>query len=145
MKDMTESKYSSYQGKVRLQGKEAKEGVAVGWRSVPVRSRAMESLSVQRWRRPTLEFAWSTNPRKQFAKKSQIKRKGGQRGGSVRVGDQCLSDLGQWSHYLPGVGGDPPGRYPDLQTQKGIWPKKSVYEENQQQGRLALGFEKSIS
>ena len=29
MKDVTESKYPSHQGKVRLQGKEAKEGVAI--------------------------------------------------------------------------------------------------------------------
>ena len=77
-------------------------------------------------------------------RKNQIARKGGQRGGSARVGDQCLSDLGQWSHYLPSIG-DPLGKYPDLQTQKGIWLEKSVYGENQQQGRLALGFEKSIS
>ena len=62
--------------------------------------------------------------------KNQITRKGGQRGGSARVGDQCLPDLGQWSHYLPSVGGDPPGRYPNLQIQKGIWPEKSVYGEN---------------
>ena len=54
----------------------------------------------------------------------------GQRGGSARVGDQCLSDLGQWSHYLPSVGGDPLGKYLDLQTQKGIWPEKSVFGEN---------------
>ena len=30
MKDMTESKYPSHQGKVRLQGKKAKEGVVLG-------------------------------------------------------------------------------------------------------------------
>ena len=77
--------------------------------------------------------------------KNPITRKGGQRGDSARVGDQCLSDLGQWSHYLPRVGGDPPGKYPNLQTHKSVWPEKLVYEENQQQGRLALGFEKSIS
>ena len=63
--------------------------------------------------------------------KNQITRKRGQRGGSAIVGDQCLLDLGQWSHYLPNVGGDPPGRYPDLQNQKGVWPKKSVHEGNQ--------------
>ena len=40
--------------------------------------------------------------------------KRGKRGGSTRVGDQCLSDPGQWSHYLPSVGGDPPGKYFDL-------------------------------
>ena len=55
---------------------------------------------------------------------SQISGKRGQRGGSARVGDQCLSDLGQWSHYLLSVGGDPPRKYPDLQTQNGILPKK---------------------
>ena len=60
-------------------------------------------------------------------RKSQFTRKGGQRGGSARVGDQRLSDLGQWSHYLPSVGGDPPGKYLDLQTQKSIWTKKSFY------------------
>ena len=54
------------------------------------------------------------------SRKNQITRKGGQRGGSARVGDQCLSDLGQWSHYLPKVGGDPPGKYPNLQTQKSV-------------------------
>ena len=48
--------------------------------------------------------------------KSQISGKRGQRGGSARVGDQCLSDLGKWSHYLSIVGGDPLGRYPNLQT-----------------------------
>ena len=79
------------------------------------------------------------------SRKNQITKKGRQRGGSARVGDQCLSNLRQWSHYLPNVGGDPPRRYLDLQTQKGVWPEKSVYGENQQQGRLALGFEKSIS
>ena len=42
--------------------------------------------------------------------KGQFTRKEGQRGGSARVGDQCLSDLGQWSHYLPSVGGNPPGK-----------------------------------
>ena len=57
-------------------------------------------------------------------RKSQITRKEGQRGGSARVGDQCLSDLGQWSHYLPSVEGDPHGKYPDLQTHTGILPKK---------------------
>ena len=39
-------------------------------------------------------------------RKSWVRRKGGQRGGSARVGDQCLSDPGQWSHYLPSVGGN---------------------------------------
>ena len=72
-------------------------------------------------------------------RKSQITRKGGQIGGSARVGDQCLSDLGQWSHYLPSIGGDPLGKY-HLQTQESIFPKKSFYEENQQEGRLVLGF-----
>ena len=57
-------------------------------------------------------------------RKSQTTRRKGQRGGSARVGDQCLSDLRQWSHYLPSVEGDPPGKYLDLQTQKGILPEK---------------------
>ena len=52
--------------------------------------------------------------------------------GSARVGYQCLSDLGQWSHYLLSVGGDPLGKYPDLQTQKGILSKKSDHGKNQQ-------------
>ena len=56
--------------------------------------------------------------------KSQITRKRGQRKGSARVGDQCLSDLGQWSHYLPSVGRDPLGKYPDLQTQN-VFGQKS--------------------
>ena len=73
---MTELKYLSHQGKIRLQGKEAKEGVAL-----------------------ELEIS-------------------------------ALSDLGQWSHYLPSVGGDPRGKYLDLQTQKSVWPEKSVYGEN---------------
>ena len=56
--------------------------------------------------------------------KSQIRGKRGQRGSKARDGDQCLSDLGQWSQYFPSVEGDPPGKYLDLQTQKGILPKK---------------------
>ena len=68
------------------------------------------------------------------AGEGQNAREKGKRSGSARVGDQCLSDLGQWSHFLPSVEGNPPGKYLDLQTQKGIWPKKSVYRENQQQG-----------
>ena len=60
------------------------------------------------------------------SRKNQITTKGGQRGGSARVGDQCLSDLGQWSHYMPSVGGDPPRKYPDLQTQKSVWSEKLV-------------------
>ena len=66
--------------------------------------------------------------------KGQNTRERGKRGGSTRLGDQCLSVLGQRSHYLPNVEGNPPGKYPDLQTQKGIWPEKSVYGGNQQQG-----------
>ena len=65
--------------------------------------------------------------------KSQTTGKRGERGGGIRVGDQCLSDLGQWSHYLPSVGGDPSRKYLDLQTQKGIWPEKSDHGKNQQQ------------
>ena len=43
-------------------------------------------------------------------RKSQITGKRGQRGGSARVEDQCLLDPGQWSHYLPSVRGNPPGK-----------------------------------
>ena len=42
--------------------------------------------------------------------KSQISGKIGQRGGSVRAGDEFVSDLGKWSHYLPSIGGNPPGK-----------------------------------
>ena len=42
--------------------------------------------------------------------KSQISEKRDQREGSAGVGDQCLSDLGQWSHYLPNVRGNLPGK-----------------------------------
>ena len=56
--------------------------------------------------------------------KSQITGKRGQRGSSTRIGDQCLSYLGKWSHYLPSLEGEPPGKHPDIQTQKGILPKK---------------------
>ena len=64
--------------------------------------------------------------------KGQFTRKEGQGGGSARVGDQCLSDLGKWTHYLPSVEGDPPRKYPDLQTQKGILSEKSDHGKNQQ-------------
>ena len=57
-------------------------------------------------------------------RKSQITEKRGQSGVSTRVGDQFLLDLGQYSHYLPSVEGDPSGKYTDLQTQKGILPEK---------------------
>ena len=36
----------------------------------------------------------------------------------------ALLDLGQWSHYLPSVEGDPLGEYLDLQTQEGILLEK---------------------
>ena len=40
--------------------------------------------------------------------KGQIARNRGKREGSARAGDQCLSDQGKWSHFLPNIGGDPP-------------------------------------
>ena len=74
-------------------------------------------------------------------RKSQITRKEGQRGGSAKVGDQCLSYLGQWSHYLSSVGGDPPGNLPDLQTQESsLLEKVRSGEELETQGvALRLG------
>ena len=48
--------------------------------------------------------------------KGQNIRERGKRGDSAEVGDQCLSDLGKWSHFLPSVEEDPSGIRPDLQT-----------------------------
>ena len=64
----------------------------------------------------------------------------GKRGGSPRVGDPCISDLGQWSHFLPSVGGDLPGNYPDLHTQEGIFAGKINSWEEMAAWRIALGF-----
>ena len=61
--------------------------------------------------------------------KGQNARERGKRGGSARVGDQCLSDLGQWSQFLHGVERNPPGYRPDLQTQKEVLPKKSNHRK----------------
>ena len=66
--------------------------------------------------------------------KGQNTRERGKRGGSDRVGDQCLLDLGQWSHFLPSVEEDPPGFRPDLQTQKVVLPEKSNYRKKWQHG-----------
>ena len=72
--------------------------------------------------------------------KSQNTGKRGQRGDIARVGDQCLSDLGQWSHYLSSVGGDPPGNLCDLQIQESSLPEKvRLGEELAAQG-VALGL-----
>ena len=57
-------------------------------------------------------------------RKSQKTGKIGQIGDSARVGDQCLSDLGKWIHYLSSVGRDPPGNFLDLQTQEISLPEK---------------------
>ena len=58
----------------------------------------------------------------------------GKRGGSARVGDQCLSDLGKWSQFLPSVEGDPPGYKPGLQTQKLVLQEKSNHRGKWQHG-----------
>ena len=73
--------------------------------------------------------------------KVQNTRERGKRGGSARVGDQCLSDLGQWSHFLPSVEGDPLGYRPDLQTQKVVLPEKIKFREKRATWKVALGFE----
>ena len=74
-------------------------------------------------------------------RKSQITRKGGQREGSAKVGDQCLLDLGQWSQFLASIEGDPPGYRPDLQTQKVVLPEKIKFQEKRATWKVVLGFE----
>ena len=66
--------------------------------------------------------------------KGQNTRERGKRGGSARVGDQCLLDLGQWSQFLHSIEGDPPVYRPDLQTQKEVLPKKSNHRKIWQPG-----------
>ena len=73
--------------------------------------------------------------------KTQNTGKRGQRGGSAKVGDQCLSDLGQWSHFLPNVEEDPPGFRSDLQTQKVVLLEKIKFREKRATWKVALGFE----
>ena len=62
-------------------------------------------------------------------RKGQNTRERGKRGGSVRVGDHCLSDLGQWSQFLPSVEGDQPRYRPNLQTQKEVLMEKSNHKK----------------
>ena len=59
---------------------------------------------------------------------------------ALRLEISALSDLGQWSHYLPSVARDPHGRCPDLQTQKGTLVGKVGLWEKPTARWLALGF-----
>ena len=67
--------------------------------------------------------------------KGQNTRERGKRGGSARVGDQFLLDLGQRSHFLPNVEEDPPELRLDLQTQKVVLPENSNHGKKWQHGR----------
>ena len=74
------------------------------------------------------------------SKKSQLLRKRGQKRASAKLGDQCLSGLGQWSQYLYNARVKPLGICLDLWTQKSVWPEKFSLQGKPAEGGLALGF-----
>ena len=95
MSDMTMSKYSSHQGKIRSQGKEAKEGVALG---LEISAYHIQGNGVTIY--PALEETHLVNspiykPKNVFGRKSQITGKTSSRMASARVWEVSFSDLGQ--------------------------------------------------
>ena len=93
MKDMTMSKYPSYQGKFRSQEKEAKEGVALGL-EINVCQIHGNGVTIC----PTLEETHLGNspiykPKKVFGRKNQIMGKTSGKIASARVWEVSFSDL----------------------------------------------------
>ena len=56
-----------------------------------------------------LEGRYDSVKAPESTREDQNARENDKRRGSARVGDQCLLDLGQWSHFLPSVEEEPPG------------------------------------
>ena len=95
MIDVTVSKFSSHHGKIRLQGKEAKEGIALG---LEISAYQIQGNGVTT--RPALEETHLGNnpiykPKKVFGRKSQITRKTSNKMASPRFWEVSFSDLGQ--------------------------------------------------
>ena len=95
MSDMTMSKYPSHQGKVISQGKETKEGVALG---LEISACQIKGNGVTIC--PALEETHLGNnpiykPKKVFGWKSQITGKTSSKMASTRVWEVSFSDLGQ--------------------------------------------------
>ena len=106
MRDMTISKCPSPQGKVRLQGKEAKEGVAL---VLEISACQIQENGVTIC--PALEETHLGNsliykPKKVFGRKSQITGKTSSRMASVRVWEVSFSDLGKPVNFQLSVEGD---------------------------------------
>ena len=62
---------------------------------------------------------------------------------ALRMGDQCLSRIGQWSQYTPSVEVNPPRVDPDLWTQKSVLVQMAQLRQELSQGRLTLGLDET--
>ena len=60
---------------------------------------------------------------------------------ALKMGDQCLSCIGQWSQYTPSVEVNPPRVDPDLWTQISVLVRMAKLRQEFSQGRLALGLD----